>query len=60
MDGANQVAVGIDVAKATLDLHVLSSGQTQTLPNTQAGREERQGSSDGDRRREWRRHAKVS
>ena len=42
MDGANQVAVGIDVAKATLDLHVLSSGQTQTLPNTQAGREELQ------------------
>src|SRR5437764_12157498 len=37
MDGANQVSIGIDVAKATLDLHVLPSGQTQTLPNTQAG-----------------------
>ena len=40
MEGANQVAIGIDVAKATLDLHVLSAGQTQTLPNTQAGHEE--------------------
>jgi transposase len=40
MEGANQVSIGIDVAKATLDLHVLSSGQTQTLPNTKAGHEE--------------------
>ena len=34
MDGANQVAVGIDVAKATLDLHFLPSGQliTYTTP----------------------------
>ena len=39
MDGANQVSIGIDVAKATLDFHVLSSGQNQTLPNTKAGRE---------------------
>ena len=37
MDGTNQIGVGIDVAKATLDLHILSSGQTQTLPNTKAG-----------------------
>jgi transposase len=37
MDGANQVAVGIDVAKATLDLYLLPSGQTQTLSNTKAG-----------------------
>lgn len=40
MDGTNQVSVGIDVAKATLDLHVLSTGQTQTLPNTKAGYEQ--------------------
>jgi transposase len=37
MDSANQVSIGIDVAKATLDLHLLPSGQTQTLPNTKAG-----------------------
>lgn len=37
MDGTNQVSVGIDVAKATLDLHVLPSGQTKTLPNVKAG-----------------------
>lgn len=37
MDGTNQIGVGIDVAKATLDLHILSSGQNQTLPNTKAG-----------------------
>lgn len=42
MDGSNQVSIGIDVAKATLDLHTLSTGQTQTLPNTKAGREELQ------------------
>jgi transposase len=40
MDGTNQVSVGIDVAKATLDLHVLPSGQTQTLPNVKAGYEQ--------------------
>jgi transposase len=40
MDGANQVSVGIDVAKATLDLHLLPSGQAHTLPNTKAGYEE--------------------
>src|SRR5882724_12099465 len=33
MDGANQVSVGIDVAKATLDLHLLPSGQSHSLPN---------------------------
>lgn len=37
MDGANQVSVGIDVAKATLDLHLLPSGQAHTLPNFKAG-----------------------
>ena len=37
MDGANQVSVGIDVAKATLDLHLLPSGQAHTLPNVKAG-----------------------
>jgi len=40
MDGMNQVSVGIDVAKATLDLHLLPSGQTHTLPNVKAGYEE--------------------
>jgi len=40
MDGTNQVSIGIDVAKATLDLHLLPSGQTQTLPNTKAGCEQ--------------------
>jgi transposase len=37
MDGANQVCLGIDVAKATLDLHFLPAGQEHTLPNTSAG-----------------------
>jgi transposase len=37
MDGANQVAIGIDVAKATLDLHILPAGQEHHLPNTDAG-----------------------
>lgn len=37
MDGANQVLIGIDVAKATLDLHLLPSGQTHQLPNTSQG-----------------------
>jgi transposase len=40
MDGTNQIGVGIDVAKATLDLHILLSGQTQTLPNSKAGFEQ--------------------
>jgi transposase len=40
MDGANQVAVGIDVAKATLDLHLLPAGQAHNLPNTAAGHEQ--------------------
>lgn len=37
MDGANQVWIGIDVAKATLDLHLLPSGQSHSLPNNTAG-----------------------
>ena len=37
MDGANQAWIGIDVAKATLDLHILPAGQAQHLPNTDAG-----------------------
>jgi len=37
MDGTNQVSIGIDVAKATLDLHLLPTGQTHNLPNTKAG-----------------------
>jgi transposase len=36
MDGTNQVSVGIDVAKATLDVHILPSGQSHTLPNVKA------------------------
>jgi transposase len=40
MDGANQVWIGIDVAKATLDLHLLPTGQAHTLPNTKAGHEQ--------------------
>jgi len=40
MDGTNQVWIGIDVAKATLDLHLLPTGQAHTLPNTTAGHEQ--------------------
>lgn len=40
MDGANQVWIGIDVAKATLDLHLLPAGQAHTLPNTTAGHQQ--------------------
>ena len=40
MDGANQVSVGIDVAKATLDLHLLPAGQAHHLPNTAPGYEQ--------------------
>jgi transposase len=40
MDGANQVWIGIDVAKATLDLHLLPTAQAHTLPNTKAGHEQ--------------------
>jgi transposase len=46
MDGANQVGngnqvcVGIDVAKANLDLHFLPSGQAHTLPNTSSGHQQ--------------------
>jgi transposase len=37
MDGTNRTWVGIDVAKATLDLHLLPSGQSQSLANTAPG-----------------------
>jgi transposase len=37
MDGANQAWVGIDVAKASLDLHLLPAGQSHDLPNDTAG-----------------------
>ena len=37
MDGANQVSIGIDVAKATLDLQVLPANQAHHLANTPAG-----------------------
>ena len=37
MDGANLTWIGIDVAKATLDLHFLPSGQTHSLANNAAG-----------------------
>ena len=37
MDGANLTFVGIDVAKATLDLHFLPSGQSHSVPNSPAG-----------------------
>jgi transposase len=37
MDGANLSWIGIDVAKATLDLHFLPSGQAHSLANSPAG-----------------------
>jgi transposase len=37
MDGANLTWIGIDVAKATLDLHFLPSGQAHSLANDPAG-----------------------
>ena len=37
MDGANLTWIGIDVAKATLDLHFLPSGQAHSLANSPAG-----------------------
>lgn len=40
MDGTNPVCVGIDVAKATLDLHLLPPGQAHRLPNSTVGREQ--------------------
>jgi len=46
MDGANQVGlgnqvgIGIDVAKASLDLHFLPSGQSHTLPNSSSGHQQ--------------------
>lgn len=40
MDGANRTWVGIDVAKATLDLHLLPSGQSYSLANTAAGHQQ--------------------
>lgn len=38
MDGTNQVWVGIDVAKATLDLHLLPAAQSHSLTNDAPGR----------------------
>ena len=40
MDGTNQVSIGIDVAKATLDLHLLPTGQAHHLTNTAAGHQQ--------------------
>jgi transposase len=40
MDGANQAWIGIDVAKATLDFHLLPTGQSHQLPNTSQGHRE--------------------
>ncbi len=40
MDGANQVWIGIDVAKATLDLHFLPTGQSHSRPNTPPGHQQ--------------------
>lgn len=40
MDGANLSGVGIDVAKASLEVHLLSSGQTHSLPNDGNGHQE--------------------
>jgi transposase len=40
MDGANQAWIGIDVAKATLDLHLLPTGQSHQLTNTSQGHRE--------------------
>lgn len=40
MDGTNQVSIGIDVAKATLDLHLLPTEQDHRLPNTAPGHEQ--------------------
>lgn len=37
MDSANLTWIGIDVAKATLDLHFLPSGQTHSLANSPVG-----------------------
>lgn len=40
MDDANLTWVGIDVAKATLDLHLLPSGQSHALANSTSGHEQ--------------------
>lgn len=37
MDGTNLIWVGIDVAKAALDLHLLPTGQSHSLANDTAG-----------------------
>lgn len=42
MDGTNLVGVGIDVAKASLELHLLASGQTHSLPNDSQGHRQMQ------------------
>lgn len=40
MDGTNQVWIGIDVSKATLDLHLLPTGKSYHLANTTVGHEQ--------------------
>lgn len=40
MDDANPTWIGIDVAKATLDLHFLPSGQTHSLANNPTGHQQ--------------------
>ena len=40
MDGTNRTWVGIDVAKATLDLHLLPSGQSHSLANSPSGHQQ--------------------
>jgi transposase len=40
MDGTNLIGVGIDVAKASLEAHLLSTGQTHSLPNDSHGHQE--------------------
>jgi transposase len=40
MDGSNLTWIGIDVAKATLDLHFLPSGQSHSLANNPTGHRE--------------------
>jgi transposase len=42
MDGENLTWIGIDVAKATLDLHLLPAGQSHHLPNTSQGQRQLQ------------------
>ena len=37
MDGTTSPGIGIDVAKATLDLHFLPTGQAHSLANNPTG-----------------------